>query len=360
MLQRAARARSRLRSPRTVKRAPRRAIVDVERGLDLAQVRVERAAQAREALVVDRVELRPRPAWPRIQTLQLAAQRMATVPAVMRTSTKRSDERRRCPGKFTTRLFAVRAGELGRISSSTGPRPARAARVPTMRLADRARLRVELRLQALQPLVLLRQRQLRRRARRPACPGAGCRGRRTSRRSRARARALSVASKSASVSPGKADDEVGRQADVRAAPCAAGARSSGIRARCSRASSPRARGPSPTAPAGARAARACRQRGVRVDQALREFARMRGGVADALDAVDLGDVAQQLGEIRRRAPSIVAAPGVDVLAEQRHFLHALRARGRRSRRPRRRTGARLPRRACTARRRSCSTCCSLP
>src|SRR5260221_3323849 len=68
--------------------------------------------------------------------------------------------------------------------------------------------------------------------------------------------------------------------------------------------------------------RELRQRGVRIDQALGEVARMRGGVADALDAVDFGYERQQLGEIGRACADAVA-PGVHVLAEQRYLLHTL-------------------------------------
>src|SRR5258706_6785854 len=49
---------------------------------------------------------------------------------------------------------------------------------------------------------------------------------------------------------------------------------------------------------------------------------MRGGVADALDAVDFGYERQQLGEIGRACADAVA-PGVHVLAEQRYLLHTL-------------------------------------
>src|SRR5436305_1187923 len=38
-----------------------------------------------------------------------------------------------------------------------------------------------------------------------------------------------------------------------------------------------------------------------IDQPLREFARMRGRIADPFDAIDFGNVAKQLREIRRPA-----------------------------------------------------------
>ena len=100
------------------------------------------------------------------------------------------------------------------------------------------------------------------------------------------------------------------------------------------------------------------ERGVRVDQALREVARVGCGVAHALD-VELAHVMQQLGKIGRLAIDR-AAPGIHVLAEQRHFPYALLHQAGRSPPRRPRTGATLPRRACRAPRRSCSTCCSLP
>jgi hypothetical protein len=61
--------------------------------------------------------------------------------------------------------------------------------------------------------------------------------------------------------------------------------------------------------------------GVGVDQALRELVGVAGGVADALDAGDLGHVLEQqreVGDLGRAAHG--AAVGVDVLAQQRDFL----------------------------------------
>ena len=65
------------------------------------------------------------------------------------------------------------------------------------------------------------------------------------------------------------------------------------------------------------------QAAVGVDDALGEFTRMARRVADALDAVDFGDVVKQQGEVRNRAVGHLAAIGVHVLAEKRHFPDAL-------------------------------------
>jgi hypothetical protein len=63
---------------------------------------------------------------------------------------------------------------------------------------------------------------------------------------------------------------------------------------------------------------------VGVDQALRELVGVAGGVADALDAGDVGHVLEQQGEVGDLAGAAHrAAVGVDVLAQQRDFLHAL-------------------------------------
>ena len=53
-----------------------------------------------------------------------------------------------------------------------------------------------------------------------------------------------------------------------------------------------------------------------VDDVLGEVARVRGGEADALDAVDLADCAEELGESALAAWVVVA---VDVLAEELDF-----------------------------------------
>src|SRR6478736_4849445 len=66
---------------------------------------------------------------------------------------------------------------------------------------------------------------------------------------------------------------------------------------------------------------------VRIDEALRELARMRGRVADSLQGFDFIQQEKQLGKIRPGAVDR-AAPGIDVLPEQRHFLRALRGKRR--------------------------------
>src|SRR5690606_38836505 len=66
---------------------------------------------------------------------------------------------------------------------------------------------------------------------------------------------------------------------------------------------------------------------VRLDQAVEELHRVRGGVADAAYAGDLRDRADQVGEVGGAGVGLVAiqqaAVGVDVLAEQVDFLDAL-------------------------------------
>ena len=99
---------------------------------------------------------------------------------------------------------------------------------------------------------------------------------------------------------------------------------------------------------------------MRVDQPRRELARMRRRVADALDAGDLGDVFEQLREVGELAVVDRAAVGVHVLAEQRHFPHALLGEigdlGQHVlERPRHFLAARVGHDA-----ERCSTCCSLP
>ena len=70
------------------------------------------------------------------------------------------------------------------------------------------------------------------------------------------------------------------------------------------------------------------QPGVGVDQPFGELARVRGGVADALDAGDVVDVVEQRGKVGRGVEAFhLAQVGVDVLAQQRHFLHALFGQG---------------------------------
>ncbi len=67
------------------------------------------------------------------------------------------------------------------------------------------------------------------------------------------------------------------------------------------------------------------QLGVRADHVLLHVLRVRARVADPLDPVDRVDRAQQLGEGRAReaASGEVAPVGVDVLAQQRHLGDAL-------------------------------------
>lgn len=66
------------------------------------------------------------------------------------------------------------------------------------------------------------------------------------------------------------------------------------------------------------------QLAVAIDDALAEFARVAGGEADALHARHFVHVFQQQREIGDFAVGHRAAVGVDVLAQQGDFLHALR------------------------------------
>ena len=64
--------------------------------------------------------------------------------------------------------------------------------------------------------------------------------------------------------------------------------------------------------------------GIGLDQARRELVGVAGGVAQALDARDVGNVFQQQREVGDLgAVAHLAAVGVDVLAQQRDFLDAL-------------------------------------
>ena len=63
--------------------------------------------------------------------------------------------------------------------------------------------------------------------------------------------------------------------------------------------------------------------GERLDQAVVELERVRGGEADALDARHARHVVDERRQIEARAVSHRAAVGVDVLAEQRDLAHAL-------------------------------------
>ena len=77
-----------------------------------------------------------------------------------------------------------------------------------------------------------------------------------------------------------------------------------------------------------------RHAGVDVDQPLRELVRVAGGVADARDTRDSRDRLDEQREVgdfvsvarvaHNTHDAHSAAVGVDVLAQQRHFLHALR------------------------------------
>jgi len=68
-----------------------------------------------------------------------------------------------------------------------------------------------------------------------------------------------------------------------------------------------------------------RHLGVGVDQALREFLRVRRGIANPFDARDIRDVFDQLGEVGDfgRAERDARTVSIHVLAEQRDFTHAL-------------------------------------
>ena len=65
-----------------------------------------------------------------------------------------------------------------------------------------------------------------------------------------------------------------------------------------------------------------RQPRVNVDQPLREFLRMRGRIANALDAGNFGDVFEQRCEIDLRIDNM-SAVRIDVLPKQRYLLDAL-------------------------------------
>ena len=64
--------------------------------------------------------------------------------------------------------------------------------------------------------------------------------------------------------------------------------------------------------------------GHRLDHRAAEVLRVRAREADALDPLDRVARAQQLAELGVDVGQQVAAPGVDVLAEQRQLAHALR------------------------------------
>ena len=61
---------------------------------------------------------------------------------------------------------------------------------------------------------------------------------------------------------------------------------------------------------------------MRVDQPLRHVVGMAGGVAQPLQPVDIGEMLEQALQRPGAADFILAAIGVDVLADQRDFAHA--------------------------------------
>lgn len=61
-----------------------------------------------------------------------------------------------------------------------------------------------------------------------------------------------------------------------------------------------------------------------IDDIVGKFDRVAGGEANAVDAVDSGDRAQQIGKAAGSAVVVLAAPGVHVLAQQVDFTHTLR------------------------------------
>jgi hypothetical protein len=60
---------------------------------------------------------------------------------------------------------------------------------------------------------------------------------------------------------------------------------------------------------------------VRRNQCVIHVARVAGGVADAVDAIDRRQAAHQLAQTPFPAISALAMPGIDVLAEQRDLAH---------------------------------------
>ena len=260
---------------------------DVERGLDLAQVLVKRAAQVGEATVVRRGEVMSRGlefnAGARGVGGQaiVAASRQPRAPdggpprrrcrAASGRVLRRSPRRRSCRRVAGVRQSSRRGCCLCARQSSNGcffegPSTSTRCTVPTIAAAD--------------PLARGARAAACRRCRRArfssggcrpaappqACRDGGCTRRRTKRRTRPRPRAAASPRSRVGLA-GETDDEVRRDRQSPAAPCASAGRSPCIRARCTRASSPRGRGPIPTAPAGARGRRARHAR-VGVDQPL--------------------------------------------------------------------------------------------
>src|SRR5690606_19233100 len=62
---------------------------------------------------------------------------------------------------------------------------------------------------------------------------------------------------------------------------------------------------------------------VGANQAVGKLQRVRGGVADAVDAVDLGDNPDQIRQVGDTTVMGLAAIAVDVLPEQGYFAHAI-------------------------------------
>lgn len=63
---------------------------------------------------------------------------------------------------------------------------------------------------------------------------------------------------------------------------------------------------------------------INVDDIVGKFDRVAGGEANAVDAVDGGDQAQQVGKAAGGAVVILTAPGVNVLPQQIDLTHTLR------------------------------------
>ena len=63
--------------------------------------------------------------------------------------------------------------------------------------------------------------------------------------------------------------------------------------------------------------------GVGQDQTVGKFQRVRGGVANTVDAIDCRDHSDQLGQIGHAPVMRRAAIAVDVLPQKRHFAHAV-------------------------------------
>jgi hypothetical protein len=170
---------------------------------------------------------------------------------------------------------------------------------------------------------------------------------------------FSVCSKSASVSPGKPTmkslvmETSGRAARSR--------RMIDLYSiACSRASSPRARGRIPDCTGRWICEASC---GIFPCASMRRWVNssgMRGRVADALDALDARHVREEQREIGDLAVGKRAPVGVHVLAEEARLAHAVARQVATSASTSVEGPRALPRRAYRGRRRSCSTCCSLP